>query len=586
MIKTLGLGWLIYLSQEELIARQMAYHRPQKLALKLQVRTRFPSGPTESRSKTHALKLLYLDWNTRSEFFKFTRGRFVVDEDANLKKREVVFDMNALVKVAADAVGAEQCVDVRKFSDGMFNKACLMRMDDGREVVAKVPNPNAGRAFYTTASEVATMDFARRVLDTPAPRVYAYNSQAQSHAVGAEYIIMEKAQGVPLSLVWDKLALPQKLHVLLALVQIQKRWLSISFSHYGGLYYAKDIPSSCEASHYVQDGVVVKDSEFVVGPATGRDWYDAGRAGLDIERGPWSELSQYLRSIGERETKAIQMLGDPPKQIALFCGPKLYQPDQKEKLTALAQYRRILNTILPGKKTIRDPYLWHNDLHDDNIFVDATNPGKITSIIDWQSCHISPLFNHNADPAFLDWEGDEPENLDLVPTPDLSGLSPAEKSAAVRNHAHVNIFLAWRKLLRSKNPALFDVTEYRKTGEWGLIFLAHRMYEYGEAHFQSLLVDLKDTWPTGGGQGLFPVVFKEEEVERIKARSDGAVAATDLVTQVKEAMGELWPDKGLIEHERYDACRAALQEMKEKMIEELAENEEERAEYERYWPFD
>jgi hypothetical protein len=32
-------------------------------------------------------------------------------------------------------------------------------MDDGRQVVAKIPNPNAGRPHFTTASEVATMDF-------------------------------------------------------------------------------------------------------------------------------------------------------------------------------------------------------------------------------------------------------------------------------------------------------------------------------------------------------------------------------------------------------------------------------------------
>ena len=52
---------------------------------------------------------------------------------------------------------------------------------------------------------------------------------------------MEKAQGVPLSQVWDTMALTQKLKVLLAMVQIQKRWLRVFFSHYGGLYYANDV---------------------------------------------------------------------------------------------------------------------------------------------------------------------------------------------------------------------------------------------------------------------------------------------------------------------------------------------------------
>ncbi|GES57339.1 aminoglycoside phosphotransferase [Aspergillus terreus] len=33
-------------------------------------------------------------------------------------------------------------------------------MDDGKTILARIPNPNAGPAFYTTASEVATMEFS------------------------------------------------------------------------------------------------------------------------------------------------------------------------------------------------------------------------------------------------------------------------------------------------------------------------------------------------------------------------------------------------------------------------------------------
>jgi hypothetical protein len=62
-----------------------------------------------------------------------------VDEDANLRNREVVFDMNQLAKVAADSVGAAQCVDVRKFTDGMFNKSFLMLMDDGQRLLLRYP---------------------------------------------------------------------------------------------------------------------------------------------------------------------------------------------------------------------------------------------------------------------------------------------------------------------------------------------------------------------------------------------------------------------------------------------------------------
>lgn len=235
------------------------------------------------------------------------------------------------------------------------------------------------------------------------------------------------------------------------------------------------------------------------------------------------------------------------------------------------------------------PYLWHNDLHDDNIFIDPKNPEKITGIIDWQSSHVSPLFNRTSDPAFLDWDGLEPETLDLVPRPKLNGLSPAERSAAVREYSVQNVFIGWRKLMLAKNPDLYQVVEFRRTVAYGLIFLAHRMFEYGEAHFQSLLVDLRDTWtdlPAVTSDLPFPFDFSEADIERIKLDSDGAVAGTELVAAVKEKMGDLWPDKGIIEHEKYNDCKVALHEMRNQIVEQLAETDEEKAEYERRWPFE
>lgn len=101
------------------------------------------------------------DWNSNDVFFGFTRGRFVVDEAENLQRRETRFDLNGLAKVAADSIGAAKCVFIKKYPDGMFNKVYLLCMEDCREVVAKVPNTNAGTPHFTTASEVATMDFVQ-----------------------------------------------------------------------------------------------------------------------------------------------------------------------------------------------------------------------------------------------------------------------------------------------------------------------------------------------------------------------------------------------------------------------------------------
>jgi hypothetical protein len=93
------------------------------------------------------------------DLFNFTRGRFIVDEKNEMSRRHVVFDVDELARIAAAAVGAEYCVSIKKFPDGMYNKALLLNMNNGTEAVARIPNPNAGYPHLTTASEVATMEF-------------------------------------------------------------------------------------------------------------------------------------------------------------------------------------------------------------------------------------------------------------------------------------------------------------------------------------------------------------------------------------------------------------------------------------------
>jgi hypothetical protein len=100
-----------------------------------------------------------LDWNKFDELFTFTRGRFVVDEDHQTERRQIRFNMNELAQIAARSVSSRGCVSVQKCPDGMYNKCFVLTMDDGQEVIAKVPNPNAGVSHFTTASEVATMEF-------------------------------------------------------------------------------------------------------------------------------------------------------------------------------------------------------------------------------------------------------------------------------------------------------------------------------------------------------------------------------------------------------------------------------------------
>lgn len=181
------------------------------------------------------------------DFFPYTSGRWLWNEEQQLQDRYRAFNVEALQRVAARCVGSTACISMLKLGEGSFNKVFRLQMNDNKTVIARVPNPNAGPAFFTTASEVATMDFvgsihafrlldiliekARNILDIPVPQVYEY-SASSNNPVGAEYIIMEEAAGEPLDCAWLHLSAKAKLSIMHEIVSLEAKLTSISFSRH------------------------------------------------------------------------------------------------------------------------------------------------------------------------------------------------------------------------------------------------------------------------------------------------------------------------------------------------------------------
>lgn len=94
-------------------------------------------------------------------FFRYTGGRWLWDEDNRLRERFVVFNVHELHRIAAESVGAKSCISMAKLPEGGYNKVFRLVMENGSVAIARIPNPNAGPACKTTASEVATMEFVR-----------------------------------------------------------------------------------------------------------------------------------------------------------------------------------------------------------------------------------------------------------------------------------------------------------------------------------------------------------------------------------------------------------------------------------------
>lgn len=100
-------------------------------------------------------------------------------------------------------------------------------------------------------------------------------------------------------------------------------------------------------------------------------------------------------------------------------------------MSAIQQYLDVLQDIMPEDDTLVRPCLWHADLHASNVFVDPEHPTTVTSIIDWQSVDIAPLFVQVRQPGFLDFDGPQVKGLEQPELPkNLKDLSPTERRRA------------------------------------------------------------------------------------------------------------------------------------------------------------
>ena len=93
--------------------------------------------------------------------YKLTRGRWLWNEATRLDERCKRFNIAEHERAAAEAIGAQSCSQMTKLAESGFKKVFKLVMDNNSVVIARIPNPNIGRADRVIASEVATMGFVR-----------------------------------------------------------------------------------------------------------------------------------------------------------------------------------------------------------------------------------------------------------------------------------------------------------------------------------------------------------------------------------------------------------------------------------------
>jgi len=174
---------------------------------------------------------------------------------------------------------------------------------------------------------------------------------------------------------------------------------------------------------------------------------------------------------------------------------------------------RLNDRTLIGK--VSESVLWHTDLHMGNIYVSGRNPPQISSIIDWQSIVVSPLFLQARFPKFL--TVDEDYKLSTIklpdPPPDLDKMDAKDRE------------LAEYKFEQAKEAKVYEVSSAATNMRaWRCMLISSflrelftrcgEVSEEGEIPLRACLIEVAALWDEIGFEDECPLNFSEADLQR------------------------------------------------------------------------
>ncbi|OJJ43571.1 hypothetical protein ASPZODRAFT_73818 [Penicilliopsis zonata CBS 506.65] len=504
------------------------------------------------------------------EFFRNTSQRWIFNENDRLKERYARFRPAELQRVAGEAIQQDCCPGIVKLAEGGFNKVFLLQARNGREVIARIPTPIAGTPHYTTASEVATMNFLRGVLKLPVPEVLAY-STSSDNPVGAEYILMERVEGESLSSRWLSLTTDEVKDIMTQIADIERKIFEFSFPAYGSLYYKKDLDRETQ---------IPITEDFCIGPVSARQFSHGERSKTKIDRGPWLSPEDCVTAAARREMAVIQHHAKPQPRKR-FLLPTAFDIHPSEHSSLLSQFLQLAPFLIPGSHSV--PTLRHPDLSLSNILL-APGSTKITSIIDWQDAVVFPQFMQAGYPAFCEHDSSQPQSLQIPSLPDGFDEMPPDQqrhSKSIFRLEEANLYYTAATGIHNEKHMdvlklpYFGMRQYllQQTGyPWDADVINLRAAMVG--------ITTPSVWSCISS-AVCPVAFSDEDRERAIAESQEWNESEQLLSRVREHLGiDL---EGGTEPENFERAVTANQEFRMEMVRQA--EAEEREICWRNWPY-
>ncbi|KAJ5928331.1 kinase-like protein [Penicillium verhagenii] len=519
------------------------------------------------------------------DLFEYTSGRFLFNGDLRRTERRIQFDVDALARVACQAVGRPlDGVSITKLAEGGFNRVLQITFNDGYTVLARLPYKSTVPRHYAVASEAATLAVLR-AHGVPVPKVLAYSPD--QNAIGTEYLLLERLEGTPLSDQWFSMDTKTRVKIMRQIVDMERRFMSIHFPASGSLYHSRDIDSSRQFSIPLSD-------DIVIGPTAQHEWWYQERASLDIDRGPWNNFSTCFQAPAKREIEFCEKFGKPRPHVERYLRElhqfKNLSPIPYQHL--LASYLKLAPYLdIPSDHRMSRPTLRHPDFSPNNILVNSSN--DVVGIIDWQHAVILPLCLCAGIPShFQNWGDPLSETLSKpeVKLPDnFDRLSHEEQETVQETMRRRIVHFYYAALTMKYLPDHFDAIRTEN------YMLRAKFFHQAQAPWEGDSVSLKyamlqvlKKWPMSLDEGArfveCPVHLTEAEIQE----------CLESHCQEQEKLQELEEMRDLIgtdalgwvsDDDELKRCRAVIQSIKSGLMQHSS-TEMEKTAIVSHFPFD
>ncbi|KAH6888898.1 kinase-like domain-containing protein [Coprinopsis sp. MPI-PUGE-AT-0042] len=525
------------------------------------------------------------------DLFTYTSGRWVYNEPLRLKERQIIFDVDALCRLAAESVNrpTNSIASFIKLAEGGFNRTFLVTFEDGFKMVARIPYPITAPQYFAIAGEVATMEYLGS-FGMPVPEVYGY-SPGEDNDAGTSYIFMEYVQGSSLIDVWRGLKDEEVADVVRQVTLLEGRMMRLSFPAGGSLYFAEDLEK------VGLRGVPLSDDErFCVGPDTRVPLWYGRRSQVEVDRGPYHGVDDALVAGAQKEIAYLKRFGQPLLPFRRERRPsfKFQSQSPSEHIQNLERYLSITPSLIPKDVRLTQFRIRHPDLQFANIIINSAC--KIVSLIDWQHTSVLPLFLLAGIPQRLQ-NHDDPSFEQMIPPARPENLN--EHSGDWRDHEE---YVFRRRLVHYhyvKNSRECNGVHYAAFMD-PLYAIRGRLFEQAGAPWEGETLELKialiEAWKwwdelgearggtTATASHRCPVEFDDEELRETKIVREGIEKAAQGFEWFQNMAGVVG-ENGWVQSEDYDLAKTFLKEAKESAMRD-ALNEEERKEIMEEWPWD